>query len=221
MQVIRIMEDAVELQEVGVVKRTKLSEFYRALTDQAGYRTPLLPAGCVHYAARGHRSVYTLEAAPERRIVRYRSSEGPLQEHKIAFPWVYLLVCFRERALDSVLVFFIRERLSKEEDVLSHAPVPNRYQDGSVCLGTFKYDVATTAPSKIEELVKFYFDSDFTHEVLDSFNSYIPPEISAKTGSGETCFSGWERIKDEDLPKVGWIPHQKFSAALEQLLSRR
>ena len=221
MQIIRISDDIVELQDVTAVKRTRLTDFYRALTHEAGYRSPFLPSGTVHFATRGRMSNYTIESPPAPRTVQYRDGERPVQEYTVPFPWMYLLVSFTEQALDGVRVYFSAERLSKDEDVLSHAPLPNRYSDGSVCLGNFRFEVASTAPDRIEKVCDFFASSTYTNEILDSFNDFVPEEITAKTRSGENCFSGWARIPEKAVSKVKWKPYRKFSVVLEEILNRR
>lgn len=221
MQVIRISDGVVELQEVGEVKRARLSEFYEALVADRGYSTPLLPPGTVHLAIRGRVRVYTVEASSLRRPVRFSPRDGRPQEYLIPFPWTYLLISFVEEALNELRVFFTPTQLRTLDDPLCHAPLPNRYPDGLTCMGNFKFEIASTLPAKIEEAVRYFFQSSFTAEILDSFTQFIPEPIAVRTGSGENWFHGWSRLSDEELSQVKWKPYKPFAEAVDRILERK
>jgi hypothetical protein len=222
MQQITIKDGVVELQEVSEVKRTRLAEFSDALTAQAGTRTPILPTGTIHFAARGKMSAYTIEAPPARRTVRFQPRDGRMQEFSIPMPWICLLITFCERAMDAVRVFFSPVPVRALDQDLYHAPLPNRYApDGMVCMGNFKFEITLTQPDKIQDAVRHFFESTFTNEILDSFNQFVPQEIAVKTGSGENWFHGWSRLMDEELPHVAWKKYKPLGEVVDQLLDRR
>lgn len=220
MQVVRIVGDIVELQEVSEVKRTRLPEFLAHLSEQAGIRTPILAPSTIHYASMGRMSVFALEVPPGRRTINYRPRDGRTQEFVIPFPWVYLLAVFCERALDRVYVYLAPEAVRTTEAQLFHLPVPNRYsRDGLVCLGNFRFDI--TEPHKVDEIVRFYFESNFTDEILESFNSYVPEQIAVRTTESTNWFQGWSKLTDEELKAVQWKPFKSFDAAVQAILDRR
>jgi hypothetical protein len=221
MHVIRISDGVVELQEVTEVKRARLAEFCDALTEQAGYRTPILPAGTVQYATRGKLSVYAVEAPPERRTVHFHPRDGLVQEFSIPFPWTYFFAVFHERALDRVHVFAAPKRVVSADETLFHLPVTNRYHDGLVCLGSYRFDVTLGVPDRVQDVVGYFFDSRFTDEVLDSFNGFVPEEITARTASGGNWFDGWSKLTDAEVAQVRWKPYRKFGEVVELVLSRR
>ena len=221
MQVVRIVGDVVELLEQSEVKRTRLPEFLAHLSEQAGILTPILAPGTIHFASKGRMSVFALEVPPGRRSIRYRPRDGRTQEFEIPFPWVYLLTGFCERALDRVYVYVAPEPIRSTEDQLFHLPVPNRYSDGLVCLGNFRFDITLSEPHKVDEVVRFYFESLFTNEVLESFNSYIPQEIATRTRDGTQWLDGWSKLTDEELKAVQWKPFKSFDAAVQAILDRR
>ncbi len=221
MQVVRIVGDVVELQEVSEVKRARLPEFLAHLSEQAGIRTPILAPGTIHYAAQGRTSVFTFEIPPGRRTLRFRSRDGRTKEYMIPLPWIYLMAGFCERALDRVYVYLTTEPLRSTEAQLFHLPVPNRYPDGLVCLGNFRFDITLSDPHKVDGVVRFYFESLFTNEILDSFNSFVPEQIATRTQDGTMWFDGWSRLSDEELKTVVWKPYKPFSEAVQAILDRR
>jgi hypothetical protein len=106
------------------------------------------------------------------------------------------------------------------EDTLFHAPLPNRYNDGLVCMGSFKFEVTSSVPAKIREVVDYFFGSSWTSEVLDSFNQFVPDQIAVKTGSGEDWFHGWSRLTEEELSQVRWKPYKTLIESVNRILER-
>lgn len=221
MQQIVIKDGTVELLEVGEVKRAKLSEFYEALVADRGFSTPLVPPGTIHYMVRGRTAIYTIELAPARRKITYREREGRSREFALPCPWMYFVISFCEKALDQVRVFFAPAPLKSLDDDLYHVPLPNRYSDGLICMGSFKFEITSTLPSKVQEAVRFYLESHFTDEVMDSFRSFMPEEIKAKSGNDKIWLEGWSLLTDEELPNVRWKKYKPLAAVLDQILERR
>jgi hypothetical protein len=221
MQVVRIVGDVVELLEQSEVKRTKLQDFLAHLSEQSGIRTPILAPGTIFYASKGRLSVLALEVPPSRRAIKYRPREGRIQEFALPFPWIYVLAAFSERALDRVYVFLAPKPVRSTEAQLFHVPLPNRYSDGLVCMGTFRFDLTLSNPDKVQELVGFFFESLFTHEVLDSFNSYVPDEIATRTKEGTQWLEGWSKLSDDELQSVRWKPYKSFDATVQTILGSR
>jgi hypothetical protein len=221
MQVVRIVGDVVELQEVSEVKRTRLPEFLAHLSEQAGIQTPILAPGTILYASKGRMSVFALEVPPDRRTIKYRPRNGRIQEFAIPFPWVYLLVAFCERALDRVYVFVAPEPVRSTEAHLFHLPAPNRGLDGLVCLGNFRFDITLSQTHKVAEVVQFYFSSNFTDEILESYTAFVPDAIATRTQDGTEWFDGWSRLTDDELKAVQWKPYKSFSAVVQAILDKR
>jgi len=220
-QVIRISDGVVELQEVSDVKRARLSEFFDALVLQRGVATPVMPAGTVHFAARDRFSTYTIEVPPQRRTVRFRPKEGREQEHSILLPWAIFLITFCAEALDALRIYVRPKPLGTTSDLLHHVPFPNRYSDGLTCMGTFKFEVTAPTPEKIRAALNFYWSSNFTSEILDSFNGHVPDAIATKTGPKENWFHGWARLSQEDLDGLLWKPYRPLVEVVQQALERR
>ncbi len=219
MQIIRISEDVVEIQEVSEIKRARLPDFYDALVAQRGFSTPVLPQGTVHYAVRSRSSVYTVAIPPARRKITFREREGRAMEFALPFPWTIFIVAFTEKALDQVRVHFSPAPIRSTEDDLFHAPLPNRYPDGLVCMGSFKFEITSTLPDKVEEAVRFYLESSFTDEILDSINNHMPDEIRAK--GGRPWLEGWSLMADEEFPRVRWKKHKPLADVIDQAFERR
>ena len=133
----------------------------------------------------------------------------------------HIVVSFVERALDGVRVFFAPQRLQTVDDEVFHAPVPNRYLDGNICMGSFKFEITSTVPDKIREAVDFYLDSPFTNEIMESVNGHMPDFIRQRTPNDDAWFQGWSTIPDEELSQVKWRPFRKLAEVVNQALGRR
>lgn len=221
MQVIRIVDGVVELQEVSEVKRARLTEFFDALVLQRGVFTPVMPAGTVHFAARDRFSTYTIELPPQRRTVRFRPKEGREQEHSIPMPWTLFLITFCAEALDSLRIFVRPKPLASTTDLLHQVCFPNRGSDGVTCMGNFKFEISAQTPDKIRAAIEFYWSARFTSELLESFDRQVPDAIAVKTGTKENWFHGWARLSDEDLTSVLWKPYKPLSEVVQHTLERR
>lgn len=217
-ETIRIENGRVILVEERILKSVSVQAFRDQLTSSLGIKTPLLPSGCIQYAKKNERSCFLLEQAPAVRQIRY-AGEDEEETHKIALPWVYFAVVFHNYALNDLFTFFAQHQVESPSSMLCYPPLPNISSNCKVCLGDYRYDVTATAPMRISDVLKFFWESQFNQDIVALFDGNMPTRIKDLAREGESYFAGWSRLPPSDATSVPWVKCWTAGEAVERVLS--
>lgn len=219
--VIQIENGVVTLMEQKVLRSVSLAAFRDRLSDSVGVRTPVLPPGCVLYASGGDKSCFLLEQEPAVRKVRYarREDEEGGGAWSIPLPWTYLLACFHKYALGGVHAFFAKARIAKAESQLHCCMLPNVEVNHTVCLGDFHYQVTSDRPSRVGELVRFFWESEFNDDLHGHYERRMPGRIRELTPEGAPWLEGWSKLSFEEALRLDWPPACTVSEAVDAAIS--
>lgn len=220
MDVIEIADGVVRLVQREVVKTVALGSFKQAFLATAGVQTPVLPAGTVMYAQKDRVSLFVLEERPAKRTIRYRKDRQrpDVTEYAIPLPWVYFVAHFVAFALEGLYVFVSPKRIEDASDVLYHAPLTNRSNNGQVCLGDFHFSVTRSVAGKLSTLTSYYWNSVFNTDMNDSHETKMPREIQRLTDEEEGYYDGWQRLPEDQACRVHWERQSPLGDVLDEIL---
>ncbi len=169
-QFFRITGDAVELVTERVERTVSLHDLLAEVTREAGFTTPILPAGCRLYRQQGERSVFVIEQMPAVRTLNWRGM-GEGDKWKLGFPYVIFVISFSGGAVSTAHVFYRTSPLGNGDDALCRTNLCNVYTDAHICTGNMRVE-GHSAAQKAESFVAGFWGSVFNTDLWD--NNFRP-----------------------------------------------
>jgi hypothetical protein len=213
-QTVLIENGVVTLMEKRVIKRVSVSAFNDALASSLGVRTPILPAGCVLYAKHNERAYYLLEQPPGSRQVKFSPARS--RAYAIPVPYSYFGVVFHNFALESLFAYFSPRPVQTTAAALCHAPLPNIRRDGHVCLGEYRFRVTADVPTRVADVVRYFWESEFNEDILEVYQSHMPERIKELTPDGQPYFAGWAKLPPEEATALPWVRCSTVAEAIDR-----
>lgn len=223
MEVIKIAEGIVTLENISTVKTVKLSDFKEHLLQASGIRTPILPPNTVFYSSKGSTKIYLLEKEPAMVRIHYSNARGnatQFKEFMLPFPYHYFLIELEEYAFENCYFFFRNQRLTSINDRFSFPPLPNLHEDTcAVCLGyDFKVQVNAEIGKKIGNMVDYFFASTFNNDLDLLFTEKVPQQILSLKQQREHTFDAWQRLRLENVCSVEWFQGDSLAKRVDDIL---
>lgn len=155
----------------GVVN---VSDFVAKLAERANHRIfmPRIKVGYLIAEAKGNNTqVYIVEQRPTViAITENYDNRERVSAWKIAVPYVYYAVIFVGGGFSQLHVFFNKDAVQTENDPLGQCPLPNQYDDGTVCLGSAINEILSEADNiakLIDSVTQSFWSSTFNHDLPD------------------------------------------------------
>jgi len=198
-QYTRIVGNVVELVTEVREKAIDYDDFIKAVTEQEGIDTGILPSGLIYFkryatndSCKKKRCLYIFEQSPRKVAITYKhasagSSDVPQQRLKISLPFVYIAIPTLEDIIlqDDIRVFCSTTKIKNEDDSIFVIPLPNIYGSGhgNVCVGDIKVGEQVTFSERVEATMRAIFHSEFNTDLSVNY----PEEIgSMKKWDAET-----------------------------------
>lgn len=198
----------------------KLEEFVGQLVAARGEQTfaPQLQDG--HLLARkseGTKECVMIEFAPRVRRIIETVDQYEERARQLAFPFVYLVVCFRSGAVDRMYVFY---RNSRAEDVGAELCLPNLpnvygdYRGHKICTGSMSgMDTTWPLARKLDWLVRNFWDSQFNTDLVEYH--WRP---SRQLAGHPHSFAEWEQMSQENPGFILGISWRPLGKNIQQVL---
>lgn len=215
MEVVEIRSGIVTLYEQNIIKQVGVEAFKERLATTQGQRTPILPRGTVHYAAKNSRSCFFIEQEPAIRTIKYDNQKESVRSYNLPIPWTYFLLVFENAALEHFCVYFSKKRISHVEDVLCRAPFTNMHDNGEVCLGDYTITVTLRIPERAIDAINYFWKSTFNTDLSIEHDTFMPEQIKKITQEDEDYFAGWERIPFQEICLLDWKPYKKVREIID------
>jgi hypothetical protein len=215
--VIRVENGVVTLLEQRVLKTVSVTAFQDSLASSLGVRTPLLPVGCVLYAKQAERTCFLLEQPPGVRQVQFRDKERS-RTYAIPIPYAYFAVVFHNYALEFLCTFFAPKPVQSTGTSLCYAPLPNIHRDGAVCLGDYRFRVTADVPTRVADVVRYFWESQFNQDILELYQNEMPDRIRELTPKGEPWFEGWSKVPTDLITTLAWSRCCTVAEAIDRAL---
>jgi hypothetical protein len=214
--VIRVENGVVTLLEQRVLKTVSVTAFQDSLAASLGVRTPLLPAGCVLYAKKAERTCYLLEQPPGVRQIRFSGERT--SAYAIPVPFAYFAVVFHNYALEFLYAYFAPKPVQSTGASLCYAPLPNIHRDGKVCLGDYRFRVTADVPTRVADVVRYFWESQFNQDILELYQNELPDRMRELTPKGEPWFEGWSKVPPDLVTMLPWSRCCTVAEAIDRAL---
>jgi hypothetical protein len=167
---------------------------------------------------KGAREVVIVEYAPAiRRVIEVVDDRYSERARMIAFPYVYLVIRFRNGMVDTMYVFYRNSRAESLDAELYLPNLPNVYDRGQgykICTGTISgLDASWSLARKIEWLARKFWDSQFNHDLIAY---HWHPSIGL--GGHPQSFAEWEEKSRTDPQFILKIDWRKLDKTVQQIL---
>lgn len=220
-QFLRIEGDAVHLVSERVERTVRLPDLLAEAGRQAGFTSPVLPAGCRLYKAAGGYTTFVVEQLPQTRQLTWRNMGNQGREQwKLAFPYVIFVVAFSGDAVDTgnCRIFYRTAPLGGEDDNLMRQNLCNTSQDGRICTGSMRVAGVTMA-AKAESFVSGFWQSEFNSDL--SGNNWEP---ASQKFPQVRSLEAWAKASEENpLFPLGlkWLEGPKLADVLREIVGAR
>lgn len=218
-EIIEIKNGLVSLIEQSTVKQISLKTFKEELLSTLGAQTPILPRNTVLFAQKEDTRLYVLEQTPQQKTIHYKPERArQSRQFTIPLPYVYFLCEFQLYALENLYLYFSPKPLGEKSEWIYYPPLPNCFEDCRVCLGDFRFNVTSSIPSKITNVIEYYWQSNFNTEASYLYDNKMPQEIKRGTGHGETHFDSWARVEQERVFRLSWHKYKTMEEVLADVM---
>ena len=233
-------EGVVKMYQRTLVKETSVGALKDSIRASLPVDTGLMPRGTVMLVREQLYSIYVLEDQPQTRKILYRPSTPaasnpdalPIREYEVPFPWMYYVLAYKGQGLNKLYVFSAPQQITKPDDYLYVAPLPNLYEDNRVCLGDFAFDVNSTTNAKVEALMQHFWESTFNLDLSHQLR-FTPTEIEDKFLREERRqanegihrnertdrFEQWATFKPEDIAGLTWMKAKQLRNLISDTLT--
>ncbi len=224
MDEILITGGKVVLRSVQETKTVTVDDFYAALSQSAGLRTPVLPERVIFYAAKCERRIYMTHQHPAVKTIKVRGSDDDITEYPLSLPHVYFMHSYFNCAMEKLYVFCSGELISDSSDMLYKLPLKNIHSDGLVCIGDdLKFSLEGRLEDKLETTENFFWESVFNSDLDTYFQSALPEVFKRGKSPRESAdpLAVWERLsadKGFQVSEVNWKSLSKLSEIATDLL---
>ncbi len=221
MDEILITGGKVVLRSVQETKTVTVDDFYGALAQSAGLRTPVLPERVIFYAARNQRRLYLTHQRPIVKSINVRGGNDDIIEYRLGLPHVYFMHVYYNCAMEALYVFCSGEAIDDSADMLYKLPLKNIHRDGLVCIGNdLKFSLEGRLDDKLDTTEKFFWESVFNSDLDSCFQEALPKVFKGDDNEGdddegEAPLIVWERLSAESGFQVSEVKWKPFSSLNE------
>ena len=224
MDEILITGGKVVLRSVQETKTVTVDDFYAALSQSAGLRTPVLPERVIFYAAKSERRLYLTHQHPVMKTIKVRNADDEIVEYSLSLPHVYFMHVYFNCAMEKLYVFCSGKALNDSSDTMCKLPLKNIHGDGLVCIGDdLKFSLEGRLDDKIAATENFFWESVFNSDLDSCFTDALPEVFKrgmSPRESGDPLLV-WERLSTEigfQVSGVKWKSLSKLSEIATDLL---
>lgn len=200
MRMMLLKEGQAQILDVNVISTMTQEEMVDSMRARMAMEPVFVPHGhfgCAMAAKRGNRTGYLMYISPDhRRKILYESQtseEGRprLLEARLWMPHTYILVKFRRGAFEAAHAYMAHRKVRFATDRVCISPLPNVYQNGTVCNGdAAEFSRQSSPEENAEKYVRFFMNSHFSQDILDGFRK-LPPEFHGDGNGIDRVFQNW------------------------------
>ncbi|MGM0164932.1 hypothetical protein [Enterococcus sp. 4E1_DIV0656] len=151
-----MQETTIKLNESGIatiqtnnsgINSEKIISFEQlgmAFNSYASFESPLLPgdSGLLKYTTSGDIEKYIYVTPPQKIITNHFCGDEDPEDFETAVPYLIWFIKVRKigenrREIRSSYVFSLQHQILSEQDTLYVCPLPNVFDNGSICWGSF------------------------------------------------------------------------------------